>query len=137
MPETRRNAIAFISSYIPRRCGIATFTNDLASAISGDVYDEPLDGTGGVRIVAVNDMPQGYQYGPEVRLEIQQHVREDYRSAAEVLNTGKLDVVLLQHEFGLFGGEYGEYIIDLVDRLRVPLVTTLHTIQTDLPRKKS
>lgn len=137
MPETRRNAIAIISSYIPRRCGIATFTNDLASALSRDVYDEPLDGTGAVRIVAVNDMPQGYPYGPEVRLEIQQHVREDYRNAAEVLNTGKIDVVLLQHEYGLFGGEYGEYIIDLVDRLRVPLVTTLHTIQTDLPRKKS
>jgi glycosyltransferase involved in cell wall biosynthesis len=136
MPEPRRNVVAFISSYIPRHCGIATFTNDLATAIAVNTYDEPLDGNGNVHIVALNDRPQGYSYGPEVRLEIQQHVREDYRNAAEILNTSKIDVVSLQHEFGLFGGEYGEYVIELVDRLKIPLVSTLHTILADLPQKK-
>ncbi|MBN2563277.1 MAG: glycosyltransferase family 4 protein [Phycisphaerae bacterium] len=136
MPNTRRNVVAFISSYIPRHCGIATFTHDVATAVAKHAYHEPLDGSGNIRIVAINDRPQGYSYGPQVAFEIQQHVRADYRNAAEVLNTSKIDVVSLQHEFGLFGGEYGEHVLDLVDRLRVPLVSTCHTILADVPPKK-
>ncbi len=135
MPDTRRNVIAFITSCLPRRCGIATYTSDVATAVAQHAYGEALD-AGHIRIFAMNDLPQGYSYGPEVAFEIQQHAREDYRSAAEVLNTGKIDVVSLQHEYGLFGGEEGEYILDLVDRLKVPLVSTCHTILADPSAKK-
>ena len=136
MPGFRERKIAFISSFLPRHCGIATFTDDLATAVSRHAYGQPLDGAGGVRIVAVSDRPGGYQYGPEVTLDFQQFDRESYRNVAEFLNTSGLDIVSLQHEYGLFGGEYGEYVLDLVDRLKVPLVTTCHTILGDLPDKK-
>ncbi len=120
-----------IGSYVPRRCGIATFTNDLARAVRqngcGDV------GLGGcsVHIVAMNDRNQHYDYGSEVLVEVHQHRRDDYRNAADILNTGKIDVVSLQHEYGLYGGECGEYILELLDRLRKPVISTLHSILSE------
>ena len=128
MPGTNRINLAFVASYPPRRCGIATFTHDLATAITQTVNHEPLSQSGHVRIVAMNDRTDGYPYAPEVMFEVGQHQRADYRNAADVLNTGKIDAVLLQHEYGLYGGEGGEYLFDLLDRLQVPLVSTLHTI---------
>ena len=122
MSATTRPRIAMIGSYVPRRCGIATFTHDISAAIhsafnsGGDTNDGPLP------IVALNDTAEGYPYGPEVVVEIDQHRRDDYRNAADILNTSKVDVVVLQHEYGLFGGESGEYLFELLDRLRKPLV---------------
>ena len=95
--------IGIVGSYVPRRCGIATFSNHLAKSIAENVYRERLSNGGPVRIVAVNDRDGAYQYGTEVMAEIGQHHREDYRIAADALNIGKIDAVILQHEYGLFG----------------------------------
>ena len=84
-----------------------------------------------VQVVAMNDQETGYPYGNEVTLQIHQHRREDYRNAAEVLNNGKADAVLLQHEYGLFGGECGDYLLDLLDRLRKPVISTLHSVLSE------
>lgn len=129
--------IAIIGSYVPRRCGIATFTHDLATAIAGDRGARSPAGTDGVQIVAINDRDGEYAYGPEVTVQIHQHRREEYHSAAEILNAGKIDVVCLQHEYGLFGGDCGEYLFELLGRLRKPVVSTLHSILSEpSPRQR-
>lgn len=119
--------VAFVGSYVPRRCGIATFTHDLATAVAERV-DQPLGVGKDVSIVAMNDGDSSYDYGPEVALCIRQDRKEDYHRAADFLNHGEADVVSLQHEFGIFGGPDGIDILELVDRLHKPLVTTLHTV---------
>lgn len=131
MPKNTQPRIAVIGSYVPRRCGIATFTDDLVTSITRDGYGKPLADEAGITIVAMNDRDGEYSYGPEVKIEIHQHRREDYRNAADVLNTGRIDVVCLQHEYGLFGGECGEHLFDLLDRLRKPVVTTLHSVMSE------
>lgn len=131
MDEQGCPKVAFISSYVPRQCGIATFTDDLAGAISNHVFGHELGATRDVCIVAMNDRPNAYNYGRQVVATIDQHRREDYRSAADLINTTKVDLVCLQHEYGLFGGPHGSYLFDLLDRIRQPLVATLHTILSD------
>jgi len=131
MTETSHSRVALIGSYVPRQCGIATFTHDLASALSEEVYVKPLADGKSVRIVALNDRDNTYTYGPEVAVGVSQHHKEDYRTAAEVLNTSKIDVVCVQHEYGLFGGEAGEYLLELLARLRKPVVATLHTVLSE------
>jgi glycosyltransferase involved in cell wall biosynthesis len=115
-------SIALIGSYVPRRCGIATFTADLASGLSA--------ATSGlhVEVVAMNDDPAGYDYPSEVEFEIGQNELADYRVAADHLNAGRIDVVSVQHEYGIFGGSDGAHIIKLIGQLRMPVVTTLHTV---------
>jgi glycosyltransferase involved in cell wall biosynthesis len=121
--------ISFVGSYVPRRCGIATFTHDLATAVA-EYLDQPI-GTGDhVSIVAVNDGDNTYDYGPEVALSFRQHRIEEYHRAADFLNRSDAEVVCLQHEFGLFGGEDGIDLLEFVDALHEPLVTTLHTVLT-------
>lgn len=126
--SSRRTSVALIGSYVPRRCGIATFTNHLASAIAERIYDQPLEATEHVRIIAVNDQDNKYVYGPEVVLEIGQHRKYDYRNAADFLNDSKFETISLQHEYGLFGGAAGGYLIELLERLKKPIVSTLHTV---------
>lgn len=128
MGTSSRTRIAMIGSYVPRRCGIATFTYDLAGAIDQDGHDPVHAEHEAVCIIAMNDRERDYDYGPEVMVQIGQHRREDYRNAAEIINTGRVDVVSLQHEFGLFGGDCGAHILELIERLRKPLVTTLHSV---------
>lgn len=128
MSTTSRTSVALIGSYVPRRCGIATFTHHLASAIAERIYDQPLESTERVRIVAVNDQDDLYNYGPEVAFEIGQHRKYDYRNAADFLNDSKFDTISLQHEYGLFGGEAGVYLLELLERLKKPVVSTLHTV---------
>lgn len=127
-PGTSRTSVALIGSYVPRRCGIATFTHHLASAIAERVFDQPLESTERVRIVAVNDQDDLYNYGPEVAFEIGQHRKYDYSSAADFLNDSKFETISLQHEFGLFGGEAGVYLLELLERVKKPVVSTLHTV---------
>ncbi|HET9473898.1 MAG TPA: glycosyltransferase family 4 protein [Steroidobacteraceae bacterium] len=117
--------IAFIGNSLPRRCGIATFTCDLQQAVAASRAGTETT------IVAMNDRGQTYSYPPVVRMQIQDEKLEDYVRAADELNAGRVDVVCLQHEFGIFGGEAGVYLLTLLARLNMPIVTTLHTVLSD------
>jgi glycosyltransferase involved in cell wall biosynthesis len=117
--------VAIIGNYLPRRCGIATFTRDLHSAIS---KAEPSLET---CVVAMTDPGRTYDYPAAVRFQIHDEKLDDYISAAAFLNKGGFDVVSLQHEFGIFGGEAGGDVVELLSRLEMPIVTTLHTILTN------
>lgn len=114
--------IALIGNYLPRQCGIATFTTDLLTALAAE------NPSGEYWAVAMNDVPEGYRYPPPVRFEIDQRTPADYRLAADFLNMSRVEMVCLQHEFGIFGGENGAYVLDLLSDLRMPVVTTLHTV---------
>lgn len=114
--------IAFIGNYLPRQCGIATFTTDLCESIS-DEYK----GTACIAL-PVNDTEDGYEYPARVRFELTEKDIESYRRAADFLNINNVDMVSLQHEYGIFGGRAGSYILTLLRELRMPIVTTLHTI---------
>ena len=114
--------IAVIGNYLPRQCGIATFTTDLCSAISAEY--------GSARLLAlpVNDTEQGYDYPARVRWSLAQNDLSSYADAAEFLNFNNIDMVCLQHEYGIFGGPAGSHILHLLQRLKMPVVTTLHTV---------
>lgn len=114
--------VAFIGNSLPRRCGIATFTTDLELAVSA--LDEVTETT----IIAMSDPGSDYAYPPMVRRAIAQGDPDDYLAAADFINGGGFDVVCLQHEFGIFGGEAGGMVLALIAALKVPLVTTLHTV---------
>jgi len=114
--------VALIGNHLPRRCGIATFTHDLNQAIGGS---RPGLETG---VVAMTDHGRTYAYPPAVRFQIRDEVIKDYTKAADYLNNERFEVVSLQHEFGIFGGEAGNYITTLLSRLKMPIVTTLHTV---------
>ncbi len=115
-------SVAVVGTYLPRKCGIATFTGDLVSALS--IANPEV----AVQAVALNDAGPGYCYPPEVAVEIGQHDLADYAIAARRLNREGVEVVSVQHEFGIFGGVEGSYIIELLSGLNVPVVTTLHTV---------
>jgi glycosyltransferase involved in cell wall biosynthesis len=118
-------SVALVGSYLPRQCGIGTFTADLAASIRDN--DEHID----CSIVAMNDRPAGYDYPNEVRFQIGQEKLSDYRLAADFLNSRKPDAICLQHEYGIFGGQRGSFIIEFAQNLKVPLITTLHTVLRD------
>jgi glycosyltransferase involved in cell wall biosynthesis len=114
--------IALIGSYIPRRCGIATFSADLLESMRRQAPDTEFWS------VAINDIPGGYDYPSEVQFEIGQRMVADYRSAVDFLNMNGVDAVSLQHEFGIYGGKAGNNVVRLLQNLRMPVVTTLHTV---------
>lgn len=126
-PSYDINSVAVIGNYLPRKCGIATFTTDLVQSLSSQSFR--------CKAIAMNDKPEGYDYPEEVRFEINEDRISDYHMAAEFLNTNEVDMVSLQHEFGIFGGQSGDYILTLLSELKMPVVTTLHTVLTD-PTKK-
>jgi len=111
-----------IGNSLPRRCGIATFTTDLQRALSSS-RPNPV-----TSIVAMTDHGQTYDYPDSVALQIKDDSIEAYVHAAAFLNAGRFDIVCLQHEFGIFGGEAGSHILELLSRLIVPVVVTLHTV---------
>ncbi len=117
--------VAFIGTYVPRRCGIATFTADLRNAVAQEAPE--LD----CLVVALNDTPEGYAYPEEVRFEVAQNNQDYYRQMAEFLNMTRVDLTCLQHEYGIFGGPAGSHILVALRRLRMPIVTTLHTVLTE------
>lgn len=108
--------VAFVATYPPRRCGIATFTRDLARAV------------GGGQVVAIHESSEPDLYPLEVVRQISRDDPGDYRRAAREINHWDVDAVSLQHEYGIFGGEDGAHILDLVDALEVPVAATLHTV---------
>ena len=114
--------IAVIGNYLPRQCGIATFTTDLCAAISSEY------GTARLLALPVNDTEEGYDYPARVRWSLAQDEVKSYQDAAEFLNFNNIDMVCLQHEYGIFGGAAGGHILHLLRGLKMPLVTTLHTV---------
>jgi len=119
---TEIKKIAFLGDYLPRKCGIATFTHDLRKAMA-EQYPEVES-----FVAPVNDLVEGYEYPPEVRFEFSENDLDSYRRTADYLNFSNADVVCLQHEYGIFGGPAGSFILALLRDLRIPIVTTLHTI---------
>jgi len=119
--------IAFLSTYPPRECGLATFTQDLVDAMENNKILK-------TNVVAISNSAIAYpnsehcQYDSKVFAEIRQNEKSDYIQLAQKLNNSEIDLLVIEHEFGIFGGDHGEYILDLVDNLKIPVVTTLHTI---------
>ena len=114
--------IAFIGNYLPRQCGIATFTTDLCEAFAVE-YPQTT-----CIALPVNDIEEGYSYPPRVRFELTEKDIDSYRRAADFLNINNVDLVSLQFEYGIFGGRAGSHILAPLRELRMPVVTTLHTI---------
>ncbi len=114
--------LAFIGDYIPRRCGIATFTADICEAISAEFPKTKCI------VGSVNDRKEGYDYPARVRFEIAEKEIASYRRAAEFLNINNVEVVSVQHEFGIYGGPAGSHLLALLRDVRMPVVTTLHTV---------
>jgi len=116
--------IAVIGNYLPRRCGLATFTADLCDALAAETGAGAED----LAVVAMDDIVEGYGYPPRVKFQVRSTVPADYLRAAEFLNVQRFDVAIIQHEYGIFGGTQGAHIIQLVKNLRMPAITTLHTV---------
>ncbi|HEV2487029.1 MAG TPA: glycosyltransferase family 4 protein [Terracidiphilus sp.] len=117
--------IAFVGNYLPRECGIATFTTDLCTALAAEY------GEGRLFAIPVNDPDSSYEYPEQVRLELTQEDVASYERAADFLNFNGNDLVCMQHEYGIYGGAAGRHILALLRRLKMPLVTTLHTVLRD------
>ncbi|MGB8474759.1 MAG: glycosyltransferase family 4 protein [Candidatus Acidiferrum sp.] len=116
------NRVAVVGNYLPRKCGIATFTTDLCDAIHAEY------GATELLALPVNDIEEGYSYPARVRFALSQDNLASYRQAADFLNFSNIDLICLQHEYGIFGGAAGSHILELLRRLQMPVVTTLHTV---------
>lgn len=116
------NTIVLVGNYLPRMCGIATFTTDLLDALSLESPESDC------WVVAMNDIPGGYSYPSCVKFEVSQNKFHEYRLAADFLNMNQVDMVCLQHEFGIFGGKHGSHILAMLRTLRMPFITNLHTV---------
>src|SRR5438552_4475856 len=114
--------LAFVGDSLPRKCGIATFTADLCESLAAEYPDTQCF------VVPVNDIEGGYEYPARVRFEIEEQELSSYQRAAEFLNITNVGVVSLQHEFGIYGGLAGGHLLPLMRSLKMPVVTTLHTI---------
>jgi glycosyltransferase involved in cell wall biosynthesis len=114
--------VVYVGTFVPRTCGIATFANDLGTSIAQEMGGKPY------RVVAITDRAEGYDYPPEVTFEIRQNEIRDYARAAEYLNGSSAQIISLQHEFGIYGGDAGKYLSVLLCHLKKPVITTVHTI---------
>ncbi len=114
--------VVYIGTFLPKTCGIATFTHDLATSIRQEMGGKPY------RAIAISDRAGAYDYPAEVTFEIRQNVIRDYARAAEYINGSSTQMVSLQHEFGIYGGDAGKYLSALLCHLKKPVITTLHTI---------
>ena len=114
--------IAFLGGFVPRLCGIATFTSDICEAVAA------ASPTSEVYTCAINDQSEGYDYPSRVRFQLAEENLDSYRRTADLLNFSRADVLCVQHEFGIYGGQAGSHLIALLKELRMPVVTTLHTI---------
>jgi glycosyltransferase involved in cell wall biosynthesis len=114
--------VLFIGTYVPKECGIATFTSDLLNSVSGEYNDVHCE------VIALNDPSETYDYPEEVVFQIQRDRIEDYYRAADYINQSDVDIVCLQHEFGLFWGNAGDYIFALLSGINKPVISTMHTV---------
>jgi glycosyltransferase involved in cell wall biosynthesis len=115
----------YISSYVPRKCGIATYTKDLTEAIN------LINPYSKAEILALIRPEDKIDFPPEVKFKINQYKIDSYIKAADHINKSKADIVVLEHEFGLYSGEFGEYIIKLIELIKKPLIVTTHTVPGD------
>src|SRR5947207_4296648 len=120
--HSKARMLAFLGDYLPRKCGIATFTSDLLTSVAAAHRQSQC------LAVAVTDIKGGYEYPEVVRFEIEEQDLPSYLRAADFLNISNVDIVCLQHEFGIFGGPAGGHILALLRELRMPIITTLHTV---------
>jgi glycosyltransferase involved in cell wall biosynthesis len=123
-----RRYVAYMSTYPPRECGIATFTKDLVDSINKVDGFKPL-------VIALNEKNAIYDYDERVKWVIERDSEEDYVQIAKRINSSNVELVNLQHEFGLFGGDRGEFIKIFMENIEKPVVTTLHTVQPDFDPK--
>ncbi len=126
--DNNANRIGYFSTYPPRECGIANFTKDLIDAI----FD--VDGLKS-SIIAINEKGALYNYDRRVKYKISRDNAQDYVKAAEYVNSSNIQLLVVQHEFGLYGGDYGEYIRLFLDHVKKPVITTLHTVQPNFDKK--
>ncbi len=119
--------IVFISSYPPRHCGIATFTQDLRRSLAG-LYPKHKASKDYLQVIAIDHKNSRHQYTRETIFVLDEENLDKYAEAADLINNSNLDVVSLQHEFGLFGGKKGRYVTELTGKIQKPLVSTLHTV---------
>ncbi len=120
--ENKIKSIAFLGNYLPRKCGIATFTTDLARSCSENFPAM------NVFSIAMTNTPEGYDYPPMVKFDIRDHNISDYKRAADLINSSEVDILCVQHEYGIFGGSWGRYALTLLRAVKKPIVTTLHTV---------
>lgn len=120
--------VAFLSTYPPRECGLATFTQDLVREL------DKIGHLSKPKVVAVSN--DDYSYSDRVTMELSQHDRESYINTANAINDSNIELLVIEHEYGIFGGESGEYILDLIDSLQIPFVTTLHTVLPEPSQKQ-
>lgn len=115
--------IAVIGNYLPRQCGIATFTTDLSQSLARElnIEDHLIN-------VAMDDTPEGYSYPSQVKFRIRQNIQSDYFWAADYLNANQYDAVIVQHEYGIYGGDDGSHILQMLQTLKMPVITNLHTV---------
>ncbi len=123
LPTFKHSKLAIISTYVPRRCGIAVFCSDLTRAMT-----EELGHRGDLYVLAIDDTPEGYRYPNEVRFQIRGNVQTDYRLAADFILSNQANAIIVQHEYGIFGGPAGAHILRLLREVHVPVITTLHTV---------
>src|ERR1700688_2077862 len=121
-PAAAIKQIAFVGDHLPRRCGIATFTAHICEAIAAEFPECECI------VAAVNDRPEGYDYPPWIRFEIDEIELHSYQRAADFLNINNVEIVSVQHEFGIYGGPAGSHLLALLRYLHMPVVTTLHTV---------
>jgi glycosyltransferase involved in cell wall biosynthesis len=114
--------VLFIGTYVPKECGIATFTSDLLHSVSGEYNDVICE------VIALNGPSETYNYSEDVIFQIERDKLTDYYLAADYINRSDADIVCLQHEFGLFGGNAGDYVFSLLSRISKPVITTMHTV---------
>jgi len=114
--------VLFIGTYVPKECGIATFTSDLLNSVYGEYHDVHCE------VIALNNPSETYNYPEEVVFQIERNEIEDYYRAADYINQSDVDIVCIQHEFGLFGGDAGDYIFALLSGISKPVITTMHTV---------
>ena len=121
--------IAILGNYPPKACGIATFTNSVARALLTNLNANEISDF--AEIIAMEDPGSHHDYPKEVGCILPRDERAAYASMADYLNTNGFDLLIVQHEYGIFGGPDGKYLLDLVDRLRIPLMVTCHTVLKD------
>ena len=113
--ELERLKIAFVGDYPPRNCGIATFTRDLRDSVAAQHPEAECS------VLAVNDVPEGYDYAPVVRFQLQEQRLRAYREAADFLRFNGFEVLCVQHEFGIYGGRSGAHILALLEEVGLPI----------------